>query len=101
MIRRPPRSTLFPYTTLFRSLTGFDTKEIDELLLAADDDQANTVPPVPENPGSRPGDRWLCGEGRSQHRVLCAEAPSTEPGTRLLGERKPKLLVTAPPYGIE
>jgi len=23
MIRRPPRSTLFPYTTLFRSITGF------------------------------------------------------------------------------
>src|SRR2546426_11911930 len=23
MIRRPPRSTLFPYTTLFRSLNGF------------------------------------------------------------------------------
>src|SRR5688572_30642606 len=25
MIRRPPRSTLFPYTTLFRSLDGVDT----------------------------------------------------------------------------
>src|SRR2546422_7045122 len=24
MIRRPPRSTLFPYTTLFRSLLGTD-----------------------------------------------------------------------------
>src|SRR2546427_3314979 len=24
MIRRPPRSTLFPYTTLFRSLEPFD-----------------------------------------------------------------------------
>src|SRR5689334_24564890 len=24
MIRRPPRSTLFPYTTLFRSLDHFD-----------------------------------------------------------------------------
>src|SRR2546427_5639545 len=24
MIRRPPRSTLFPYTTLFRSLDGVD-----------------------------------------------------------------------------
>src|SRR5436189_4486675 len=24
MIRRPPRSTLFPYTTLFRSADGFD-----------------------------------------------------------------------------
>src|SRR2546426_9648322 len=23
MIRRPPRSTLFPYTTLFRSILGF------------------------------------------------------------------------------
>src|SRR5256885_6428192 len=29
MIRRPPRSTLFPYTTLFRSL-------LEELALAAD-----------------------------------------------------------------
>src|SRR2546425_8638642 len=25
MIRRPPRSTLFPYTTLFRSKTGYWT----------------------------------------------------------------------------
>src|SRR3712207_8336212 len=26
MIRRPPRSTLFPYTTLFRSLRGGQTR---------------------------------------------------------------------------
>src|SRR2546430_3219126 len=26
MIRRPPRSTLFPYTTLFRSLLGADPR---------------------------------------------------------------------------
>src|SRR2546429_4606490 len=26
MIRRPPRSTLFPYTTLFRSLTRHDER---------------------------------------------------------------------------
>src|SRR5260221_5103408 len=25
MIRRPPRSTLFPYTTLFRSQAGFES----------------------------------------------------------------------------
>src|SRR3712207_7608859 len=25
MIRRPPRSTLFPYTTLFRSINNLDT----------------------------------------------------------------------------
>src|SRR5256885_5922890 len=28
MIRRPPRSTLFPYTTLFRSLNNFFTFNI-------------------------------------------------------------------------
>ena len=83
------------------SLTGFDQKEIDDFLLVADDDQANTVPPVPDNPVSRPGDLWLCGDGRSQHRVLCADATSAEAVARLLGERKPKLLVTDPPYGIE
>src|SRR2546426_5009925 len=30
MIRRPPRSTLFPYTTLFRSLAGIGAAEEDE-----------------------------------------------------------------------
>src|SRR5258708_20275775 len=28
MIRRPPRSTLFPYTTLFRSVSGTGEREI-------------------------------------------------------------------------
>src|SRR2546427_9462852 len=31
MIRRPPRSTLFPYTTLFRSLLGLDSANRDAL----------------------------------------------------------------------
>src|SRR5258707_6222120 len=31
MIRRPPRSTLFPYTTLFRSLIGNDANAAEDL----------------------------------------------------------------------
>src|SRR2546430_3194655 len=31
MIRRPPRSTLFPYTTLFRSAQGVKTATYDAL----------------------------------------------------------------------
>src|SRR5215813_14769438 len=31
MIRRPPRSTLFPYTTLFRSLRELLGREVDAL----------------------------------------------------------------------
>src|SRR5258706_7441794 len=30
MIRRPPRSTLFPYTTLFRSLRGRDHRRLHQ-----------------------------------------------------------------------
>src|SRR6202162_2783326 len=57
------------------SLTGFDPKEIDDLLLGPeDDDKANAVPPLPENPVSRPGDLWLC----DSHRVLCNDATSPE-----------------------
>src|SRR5256886_8465532 len=32
MIRRPPRSTLFPYTTLFRSHTTSAVKTIDRVI---------------------------------------------------------------------
>src|SRR5256885_8395898 len=35
MIRRPPRSTLFPYTTLFRSNTD-EMREVDQSALLAD-----------------------------------------------------------------
>jgi DNA modification methylase len=82
-------------------LTGFDPKEIDDFLLSEDDDErANATPPVPENPVSRLGDLWVCGDARSQHRVLCADSTSPEAVARLLGERKPQLMVTDPPYGI-
>src|SRR5258708_35969709 len=47
MIRRPPRSTLFPYTTLFRSLfrdggSGGEARRID----ADEVDQAGQSPPA-------------------------------------------------------
>jgi hypothetical protein len=79
------------------SLTGFDPGEIDSLLALEDDERANATPPLPESPVSRPGDLWLLGP----HRVLCGDATSAEAVARLLAERKPRLMVTDPPYGIE
>src|SRR5438034_7560493 len=35
MLRRPPRSTLFPYTTLFRSLGGNKTIDVNARVVAA------------------------------------------------------------------
>src|SRR3712207_7373518 len=49
MIRRPPRSTLFPYTTLFRSFLAFDRhdpvrgEQMYERALRADPKNANNL----------------------------------------------------------
>src|SRR3712207_7867349 len=68
MIRRPPRSTLFPYTTLFRSLCfaamRFDIAsplkrlEWDRALLCPPGDRTADRPRYSENPG--------CAIGRSE-----------------------------------
>jgi DNA modification methylase len=78
------------------ALTGFDTKELDDLLLndAPDED---AMPPLPAIPVTQPGDLWLCGP----HRLLCGDATDAGTVSRLLGESKPFLKVTDPPYGIE
>jgi DNA modification methylase len=78
------------------SLTGFDTGEIDALMALDDDDKGNAAPPLPESPVSRLGDLWLL----RPHRVLAGDATSSEAVARLLGDRKPRLMVTDPPYGI-
>ena len=78
-------------------LTGFNPKEIDDLLALPDEEKANEAPPVPENPVSRRGDLWICGK----HRLLCGDSTRAEDVGRLLGDRKPLLMVTDPPYGIE
>ena len=83
------------------SLTGFDPREIDELLALPEEERANAAPPLPENPVSHLGDMWICGGRRNPHRILCGDATSAGDVARLLGDRKPALMVTDPPYGIE
>jgi hypothetical protein len=77
------------------SLTGFDAKELDDFLLH-DPPDADAAPPLPALAVMRPGDLWLCGP----HRILCGDSTDDEAVSRLLGERKPALLVTDPPYGL-
>jgi DNA modification methylase len=80
------------------SLTGFDDREIDDFLSdPSDDDRANQVPPLPEKPTSRLGDVWLLGN----HRLICGDCTQAGVVTNVLGNVKPLLMVTDPPYGIE
>ena len=79
------------------SLTGFSVHELDVLLRnPLDEEKAERAPLLPEIAAAQLGDLWICGD----HRVLCADSTSPEAVARLLGERKPGLLVTDPPYGI-
>jgi DNA modification methylase len=58
---------------------------------------ADACPPPPATPVTAPGDLWLLGE----HRLCCQDSTNPETVKRLLGERKPQLMVTDPPYGVE
>src|SRR3712207_8479944 len=60
MIRRPPRSTLFPYTTLFRSGAGGRRQRADPgggPLLGSGADAAGRAGPAAAARGHRPGGR--------------------------------------------
>jgi DNA modification methylase len=79
------------------SLTGFDPAELDRLLLKPlDEETANQAPSLPEVAVSRPGHLWMLGP----HRVLCGDATSADAVRQLLGDRRPGLMVTDPPFGI-
>src|SRR3712207_7682205 len=63
MIRRPPRSTLFPYTTLFRSELGRDQVGRDDGRLKRDQHAGQ------EQSEHRPLARKVLGEGVGGHSI--------------------------------
>src|SRR2546426_8782446 len=96
MIRRPPRSTLFPYTTLFRSHPDrrAELSEHAQVLLApasqADEEDVHRA--VTRGRGRRPGSRRLRnGAGaRSEEHTSELQSPCNLV-CRLLLEKKKKM----------
>src|SRR5690606_40356023 len=70
MIRRPPRSTLFPYTTLFRSVFAW-------VALSSGD---AAIPRLPAQPRAHPRSEEHTSELQSRENLVC----------RLLLEKKKK-----------
>src|SRR2546430_10840348 len=79
MIRRPPRSTLFPYTTLFRSLCRSAGDRADRAAEAARGLPARRVP---------------AGEGRRSEEHTSELQSQSNLVCRLLLEKKKKYLTT-------
>lgn len=80
-------------------LTGFDVGELNDLL--AEKTEGNTdpddVPELGHDPVTAKGDTWLLGK----HRLRCGDSTSADDVAELLGDVKPHLMVTDPPYGVE
>src|SRR2546422_1638344 len=92
MIRRPPRSTLFPYTTLFRSLQTHSTPRdvVAELQLRGH--KVVTVGPFMMDTGTTPRSEEHTSELQSRLHLVC----------RLLLEKKNKEMnyTSAIPYEV-
>src|SRR3712207_8268468 len=101
MIRRPPRSTLFPYTTLFRSLRRREVEELspgDAVVRQAD----RPTLEVQRKQGARDGDHQALVGHRSEEHT--SELQSRQYLVcRLLLDKKTKLqpvaLKAAPTFG--
>src|SRR2546430_13704906 len=84
MIRRPPRSTLFPYTTLFRSsYAGFVTAGGDPapaLAAARPAPQASASPQLPISLADRKSTRLNSSHSQISYAVFCLEKKTRRPG---------------------
>src|SRR2546422_7177575 len=71
MIRRPPRSTLFPYTTLFRSILSLN-RLAAERFLRGDRAYAPSHAPLPDAPElDRKSTRLNSSHGYISYAVFC------------------------------
>src|SRR3712207_7931132 len=101
MIRRPPRSTLFPYTTLFRSADGRRGRQpgvgdrppdgvpegraghvahrspVDEHRLVAEDDAAAVVDRQAGQPADRKSTRLNSSHANISYAVFCLKKKTT------------------------
>lgn len=80
-------------------LLGFDDKFLDGLLEPEPTEgltDEDAVPEVPEQPKTVLGDVWVLGN----HRLMCGDSTSIDAVEKLMGNSKPILMLTDPPYGI-
>src|SRR5438876_8305646 len=102
MIRRPPRSTLFPYTTLFRSLnrdpiiSGRDARHAVEICVAIQRSEEHTS--ELQSPVHLVCRLLLEKKNSAWHGlVIHASAPSRRPRTSWATEDGPVKTITARP----
>src|SRR3712207_8785060 len=84
MIRRPPRSTLFPYTTLFRSALARVIEQPQHAIDVALDTAGDVVPAAPRKTMRERGDMEVVFDVKRQ----CVSTPRSEEHTSELQSRQ-------------
>src|SRR3712207_7687738 len=80
MIRRPPRSTLFPYTTLFRSVCPREREHVTHDRAGYDCSYGHTVGPHEGNgdpEGDRKSTRLNSSHANTSYAVFCLKKKKT------------------------
>src|SRR5688572_31718662 len=89
MIRRPPRSTLFPYTTLFRSFDVTREKMTAAVLYGKRDVRIEQIPIPRVSAGDRKSTRLNSSHSQISYAVFCLKKKKKKP-KKQFGQRRNK-----------
>jgi DNA modification methylase len=81
-------------------LIGFRPDELEAILKGLGSNgltDPDSVPEVPREPVTQPGDVWVLGE----HRVGCGDSTNAADVARVLAGAEPHLMIGDPPYGVD
>src|SRR2546428_1896546 len=91
MIRRPPRSTLFPYTTLFRSRVSVGVAALGvlaafPLLLLARARTSSVTPSASRSSGDRKSTRLNSSHDQISYAVFCLKKKTEADNPTVIGD---------------
>lgn len=89
---------------LSAELAGFTSEDLESLIKDIGIDEGDEDAEINEELADQLEDKWGVKEGQlwqlGEHKIICGDSTSEEVVNKLLGDEKPNLMVTDPPYGV-
>jgi len=89
---------------LSAELAGFTSEDLESLIKDIGIDEGEEDSEINEELADQLEDKWGVKEGQlwqlGEHKIICGDSTSEEVVSKLLGDEKPNLMVTDPPYGV-